>query len=153
MKTITIEVYEKGTDYRKGKMKIDGRIAMVALERRDAGLGSDSTVQDIIDQKKKGLCAIPYGTYKLEYSWSNKFKQIVPHLLNVRGFESIEIHVGNSSADSEGCILVGMTDKINENWIGYSLTATRILKETINNMEDKDLWIQIIDATVEKEKV
>jgi hypothetical protein len=149
MKTVTVEIYEKGTDYRKGKMYIDGRVAMLTLERRDAELRNDMTVNSIILEKENGICAIPYGCYKLTQHFSAKFKKYVPLLLNVPGFEMIEIHVGNSSADSEGCILVGMTDKSQENWIGYSLTATRILQDIILNMEDKDLWLLIKDGTIQ----
>lgn len=145
MKTIRVEVYEKGQMYRKGKMIIDGKVAMLTLERRDAGLRSDMTVEYIKEEKEIEICAIPYGVYKLEQRYSAKFKKNVPWLIDVPGFDCIEIHVGNSSLDSEGCILVGMTDRKNQNWIGYSLTATRILKDLIDQMEDKDLWIQIVD--------
>lgn len=145
MKTIRVEVYEKGQMYRKGKMIIDGKVAMLTLERRDAGLRSDMTVEYIKEEKEIEICAIPYGVYKIEMLFSPKFKKVVPHIMSVPGFNNIEIHVLNTSLESEGCMGVGMTDRKHENWIGYSLTATRILKDLIDQMEDKDLWIQIVD--------
>ena len=47
----------------------------------------------------------------------------MPHVLNVPGFDGIRIHPGNSSADTEGCILLGTTwagtDFINNSRLAY----------------------------------
>lgn len=51
--------------------------------------------------------AIPEGRYPLVVTWSPKFKEWLPLLLHVRGFEGIRIHAGNTAADTQGCILVG----------------------------------------------
>ena len=39
---------------------------------------------------------------------SNRFKRVLPLLLNVEHFEGIRMHRGNTDADSSGCILVGI---------------------------------------------
>lgn len=43
----------------------------------------------------------------MENSYSNRFKKILPSVLNVPNFSGIRIHGGNRAEDSLGCILVG----------------------------------------------
>ncbi len=57
--------------------------------------------------KVKGHSAIPEGRYPVVVSWSPKFQQWLPLLLNVPKFEGIRIHAGNTCCDTEGCILLG----------------------------------------------
>ncbi len=61
--------------------------------------------------KIKGCSAIPEGRYAVVITWSPKFKQWLPLLLGNENFKrqwsGIRIHAGNTSCDTEGCILVG----------------------------------------------
>lgn len=50
---------------------------------------------------------IPKGVYPIEYTWSPKFNRLLP-LLKVPHRKGIRIHAGNSSADTKGCILLGL---------------------------------------------
>lgn len=51
--------------------------------------------------------AIPVGTYNTVIDMSPRFKKLMIHLLDVPGFTGIRCHPGNSSHDTEGCLITG----------------------------------------------
>lgn len=90
-------------------------------------------------EKVYGKTAIPEGTYEVKLTHSPRFKKILPEILNVPNFSGIRIHTGNSSKDTEGCILVGTWDGEKEDWVGNSRIAfdelMSLLEEATNNKE------------------
>ena len=86
--------------YTIGKLSIDGVYFCDVLEDtvRPKGI------------KVFGQTAIPYGTYKVVVTMSERFKRELPLVLNVEGFDGIRIHPGNTSVDTHGCLLVGIND-------------------------------------------
>lgn len=73
----------------------------------------EDKVRDLSKEKKVyGETAIPYGTYEVKWTYSNKFKKYMPLLVNVPQFEGIRIHSGNTAADSLGCIIVGQNKEV-----------------------------------------
>lgn len=97
----------KGEDYTIGKLYIDGKYYCDTLEDTDRGLSNDMSLDEIKKKKIYSKTAIPTGTYKIELTYSPKFKRILPLLNGVKGFSAIRIHNGNHQGHTEGCILVG----------------------------------------------
>ena len=84
------------------------------------------TLEDIErDVKIKSETAISKGTYKVIITMSNRFKRLLPLLMNVPNFQGVRIHSGNTNHDTEGCILVGQTRS--KDFIGKSRKAFDIL--------------------------
>ena len=96
MKLKLIRIYKAET-YTIGKLYVDDELFCDVLEDKVRSNG----------EKVYGQTAIPIGTYKVILNMSNRFKCIMPLLLNVPNFEGIRIHSGNTSEDTHGCLLVG----------------------------------------------
>ena len=96
MKLKLVRIYKAET-YTIGKLYIDGELFCDVLEDEVRPNG----------EKVYGQTAIPTGTYKVILNMSNRFKCLMPLLLNVPNFEGIRIHSGNTSDDTHGCLLVG----------------------------------------------
>ena len=79
--------------------------------------------------------AIPIGTYRVTVDTSKRFKQLMTHLLNVPGFEGIRVHAGNTSHDTEGCLITGHFADEREG----TVWGSRVAKETLFNMVAKAL--------------
>jgi hypothetical protein len=76
-----------------GELYVDGRFECYTLEDR------------IRSVKVPKETAIPTGRYRIEVTYSNKFKQQMPLLINVHNFSGVRIHSGNTAKDRWGCIL------------------------------------------------
>ena len=52
------------------------------------------TVEDKVREGVKipGKTAVPYGRYKVIVNMSNRFKKLMPLLIDVPGFEGVRIH-------------------------------------------------------------
>lgn len=80
------------------------------------------TLEDVVRAAKiAGETAIPAGTYKVIIDMSNRFKRLLPLVVDVPGFAGIRIHPGNTDKDTEGCILVGTSRS--KDFVGNSRVA------------------------------
>jgi hypothetical protein len=86
-----------------GVLFVNGRFECFVLEdtvREQAG-------QPVSTWKIAGRSAIPAGRYEVVVTMSARFGRRLPLLVDVPGFAGIRIHPGNTSEDTEGCLLPG----------------------------------------------
>lgn len=123
--TLTLDRKYKLPTYTIGKLYINGKYFCDTLEDKDRGLTDDMTVSEISNIKIKNKTAIPTGTYKITITYSNRFKKNMPLINDVKGFEGIRIHSGNTDKDTEGCVLVGF-NKVKGNVINSRDTYNKL---------------------------
>ncbi|MBR5660587.1 MAG: hypothetical protein IKW99_03460 [Bacteroidales bacterium] len=110
--------------YTISNLYIDGVWFSNVIEDKDRGLTKTMPLSVIKARKVKGETAIPSGTYAVTMrvkspkfsAWNYKKSYgfcdgYVPRLLGVPGFDGILIHIGNTAANSEGCLCVGINDR------------------------------------------
>lgn len=128
----------KASTYTIGELSVNNKYLCDTLEDRVRPEG----------EKVYGETAIPSGTYTVILSYSNRFKKIMPEIQNVPNFTGVRIHCGNSSKDTEGCLLVGKWDGKTENWISDSKNTYNklysLLEEASNNKENITITIKDI---------
>ena len=137
---ITVRRIAMKDTYTIGKLYIDGVYFADTIEDKDRGLDDSMEESTIKSRKVYGETAIPLGTYKVEITYSPKFKKNLPLLYNVKGFEGIRIHSGNTAKDSLGCIIVGKNKKVGMVLDSRS-TMTKLMKILTNTKEN--IWLTI----------
>lgn len=114
------------------------------LEDQDRHLSQTDTLDHIKEVKVFGKTCIPYGTYEIAITFSNKFQKYLPILLNVPGFDSIRIHSGNTDADTEGCLLTGLQKDVVHNQVLQSRAAFALIFNLINErIKTEKIFIEI----------
>ena len=126
---IEVNRFEFKDTHTIGKMYIDGVYECYTLE-------------DVVRNGTKviGKTAIPTGEYKVIIDASVRFKQDMPHILNVPNFTGVRIHSGNTSAHTEGCILVGTTWS-GKDFIGNSKAAYKKFFEKLKQAKTATIKI------------
>jgi len=124
---ITVKRLHKTNTSTIGELLVDGIFQCYTLEDTERPV------------KIKNETAIPKGTYKVIINQSNRFKRLLPLLLNVPNFEGVRIHSGNTNHDTEGCILVGQTR--GANYVGQSRKAFEKLFKKMQAAKEISLTI------------
>lgn len=142
---IKVKRIAKKDTYTIGKMYIDGEWVCDTLE---------DSVRPV---KIKHETAIPAGRYKVamtvkspkysnfaKYKWAQKWDGKLPRLLDVPGYEGILMHVGNSNADTSGCLLVGK-NKVVGKLVESTKTFTALMDKYLVPARDRreEIWIEI----------
>lgn len=127
----------KGPKYTIGSLYINKEYFCDTMEDKDRDLNNSMTEEEIKRIKVYGETAIPYGTYKVDMntispkfkdrSWAKPYGGKLPRLLNVKGYEGVLIHVGNTAQDSLGCILVGENKQV-----GRVINSTATFNKLMN---------------------
>lgn len=113
----------KKQGYTIGKLSVDDVYFCDTLEDTDRGLKDSMPLEQIRRIKKPNMTAIPTGTYEItldiyspRFGTRDFYKETcngkVPRLLNVKGFDGILLHAGNTNYDTSGCILVGNNTQV-----------------------------------------
>lgn len=129
--------------YSIGILSINGQRICETLEDEDRGLYEGMSLSDIKKRKVAGETAIPTGRYQVAYTYSPRFKKMLPLLMGVPGYEGIRIHAGNRAKDTEGCILCGRNTKVatvtnSRYWTGK---VNSLIEKAVKNKEEVTISI------------
>lgn len=139
--------------YTIGKLYVDGKYFCDTCEDKVRDLNKDGDLNDAGEGKIYAKTAIPYGEYEItlkvkspkfsqkpSYSWCDGY---LPRLINVKHFEGILIHAGNSADSSAGCLIVG-ENKI-KGQVVNSMATLKKLVPILKRASDKGerIWISI----------
>lgn len=151
MKLKLIRKYFKDT-YTIGKLYIDNIYFCDTIEDKDRKLDNSMSLEEIKELKIKGITAIPTGVYNIsldikspKYSNFTKYPYAkicdgkMPRLLNIKGYDGVLIHAGNTAKDTEGCLLVGVNKAV-----GKVLDSQNTFKK---------LYLKLKEAKNKREKI
>lgn len=148
---ITVKRIAKREKYTIGHLYIDGKYFCDTVEDKDRGLSQSLPVTVNKKLKKYAETAIPTGKYQVTLGvQSQKYKDrasykfcqgFLPRLINVPAFDGVLIHIGNTAADSAGCILVGKNKAVGQ--VLESRETFRKLYDILKSAKD-NIFITII---------
>lgn len=150
---LTINRIAPRETYTIGKLYVDGKYFCDTCEDKVRDLNKDGDLLDAGECKIASKTAIPYGRYeiimkvkspkfsqKAAYNWCGGY---LPRLLNVKHFDGILIHAGNSADDSAGCIIVGKNKVVGR--VLESMDTLKKLYEVLSAASNRGekIWISI----------
>lgn len=122
-----------------GQMLVDGEHECYTLE---------DVVRPEGAPKVYGQTAIPYGTYRVVVTFSNRFQRDLPLLVGVPNFEGVRIHSGNTAENTEGCILVGTkytSSSVTNSRIAFSSLFPKIQAAL---KRGEEVWLSIVSGDI-----
>ena len=140
---LRLERKYRSNNYCIDKLYINGKYFSDALEDPDRGLTDSMNLEEIKRIKVKGDTCIPYGTYNVTITYSPRFKKNLPLINNVKGFDGIRIHSGNTPQDTEGCLLLGL-NKVKGRVVDSKVTVNKfidIVQKVLNKGEKVTITI------------
>lgn len=125
---LRLERKYRSSKYCIDKLYINGKYFSDALEDPDRGLTDSMSLEEIKKIKVKGNTCIPYGTYNVTITYSPRFKKNLPLINNVKGFDGIRIHSGNTPQDTEGCLLLGF-NRVKGQVVDSRITVSKFITQ------------------------
>lgn len=121
----------------------ESTIGEITLEGKHVAYCLEDVVRKPGEAKVYGKTAIPAGRYQLVMTMSNRFKKVMPLLVDVPGFQGIRVHSGNTSADTEGCLILGTTP--GKDFVGESRKACTKFYAQLKKLLDagNQVWITV----------
>lgn len=145
----TNNTYTIGHLYHVDEITNEKHFICDTIEDCDRELDESMTPSEVSRIKVYMKTAIPYGRYDItmnvkspKYSNFKKYPAYkewdgyLPRFTKVNGFEGVLIHIGNTAADSGGCILVG-ENKIKGQVINSTVTFRRLMNEYLIPCKNK----------------
>lgn len=146
-----------GPEYTIGHLYINGKYFCDTLEDTDRGLNQNMSLEEIKKIKIKHETAIPTGTYKVDmntvspkysnfvrYPYVKPYGGKMPRIQNIKGYEGVLIHAGNTKDHTSGCILVG-ENKVKGRVINSQLTWKKLMDILIKDKNEVYLTIKYKD--------
>jgi len=144
---IHVKRIKQGKNSTLSELYIDGEFDCYVLE-------------DLVrDKKIKGSTAIPAGRYKLEFNryggMNGRYKRKFPkfhkgmiELTGIPNFSYVYIHIGNTYADTSGCLLVGNMMRYDKDWSEYEIYQSKkayvsLYKRLCAMMEKGEVFVVI----------
>ncbi len=128
-----------------GHFFLDGALFCYVLEDRDRQIQPDgSIIPWAPNLKVYGQTAIPRGRYRLVINQSQKFRRMMPEILNVQSFTGIRLHDGEGPQSTEGCLILSYQMQIRDgkHWLIRNKEAFDKFFLLLASNKD-DAWITI----------
>lgn len=123
----------KGTNTTLSRLLVNDTFFGYVLEDTDRGLLQGMPLAEIQRIKVPARTAIPAGRYRVDITWSSRFKRKMIILIGVPGFAGIRCHSGNKHVDTDGCLLPGFKSgtQNGEFMVGDSRLASEALHKAV----------------------
>lgn len=131
-----------GDSFTEGRIYVDGEFECFTVEDTDRKLeivGCSAKVQN--------QTCVPRGKYELIIRFSNHFQKNLIAVTGVPCFDGVLIHSGNSSKDTEGCIIVGsINNRDDDDFVGASRIAYDRLHKKVKSAlsMDEKVFLEIV---------
>ena len=126
------------SEYTIGDLFLDGDFICNIIEDKVRDYNKDGDLDDGGEEKIYGETAIPYGRYKIDLTYSPKFRRMLPILLRVPHFTGIRIHgtltYVATQKHTHGCLIPG------ENKVRGGVIRSKYYEELITDIVKKTIY-------------